>query len=91
MRRMPRYHFCKLNIELVHAATARCLRRLRRVEDITQTALCTRLGISQPAWSRYESGVVSPTMPVLLELRRAGYSVDSLLDSILEDIYDNVA
>lgn len=46
------------------------IRQHRLEADLTQQDLAERLGITQPSYSAYETGVALPTTPVLLTLIR---------------------
>jgi transcriptional regulator with XRE-family HTH domain len=67
---------------------AKKLRRVRQRLDISQAALCERLGFPKihPAHiSGYETGKREPPLPVLLKYARlAGVSTDVLIDDKLK-------
>lgn len=50
---------------------ATTIRRARKRANLTQAELAKRLGVSQPAVARWESGKVSPTIATLSRLIKA--------------------
>ena len=57
------------------------LRQIRRMKNLTQTALAEKSGINRVSIARYESGRIVPTVKSLMRLSRAlGVSMDKLLE-----------
>ena len=62
------------------------LRQIRRMKNLTQTALAEKSGINRVSIARYESGRIVPTVKSLMRLSRAlGVSMDLLLEGEQKD------
>lgn len=65
-------------------APRRTLKDLRTAAGLTQTALASEIGSSQPSYSFWEAGRAWPTIDLLPALARAfGVTVDELVAALI--------
>jgi transcriptional regulator with XRE-family HTH domain len=62
------------------------IREHRLEQERTQQDVAERLGISQPSYSAYETGLAFPTVPILLGLLR---ELEISLAALLGLLHDN--
>ena len=59
----------------------------RRQLGITQTEAADRIGVSQPAYQRYEAGVRTPSIQVIKEIAKAFGVSESFLSGGVDSSY----
>ncbi len=65
-------------------STGRVLKRLRAVSKIKQISVASQLGITQSAYSNYESGRRTPDIEMLYRISRYfGISLDVLAEMVI--------